>query len=108
MGQRLRYSILLLVLLAIGGLAAQAQVRTRGIDVSKYQGKVNWAKVAKDSTIRFVYIKATEGTSIQDPYYRTNIAGARKAELLVGSGQRDDNAPPRLPCLAGSLDGLDG
>lgn len=85
MGQRLRYSILLLVLLAIGGLAAQAQVRTRGIDVSKYQGKVNWAKVAKDSTIRFVYIKATEGTSIQDPYYRTNLAGARKAGLLVGS-----------------------
>jgi len=63
----------------------QAQVRTRGIDVSKYQGTINWTKVAKDSTIRFVYIKATEGTSIQDPMYRTNIAKARKAGLLVGS-----------------------
>lgn len=63
----------------------QAQVRTRGIDVSKYQGTINWTKVAKDSTIKFVYIKATEGASIQDPMYRTNITKARKAGLLVGS-----------------------
>lgn len=62
-----------------------AQVRHRGIDVSKYQGNINWTKVVKDSTIRFVYIKATEGTSIQDPYYRTNITKAKKAGLLVGS-----------------------
>lgn len=65
--------------------SAEAQVRTRGIDVSKYQGTVNWTKVAKDSTIRFVYIKATEGTSIKDPMYRTNITKAKKAGLLVGS-----------------------
>ena len=65
--------------------SVSAQVRTRGIDVSKYQGTVNWAKVAKDSTIKFVYIKATEGTSIQDPMYRTNITKAKKAGLLVGS-----------------------
>ena len=65
--------------------AVQAQVRTRGIDVSKYQGTINWTKVAKDSTIRFVYVKATEGTSIQDPMYRTNLTKAKKAGLLVGS-----------------------
>ena len=63
----------------------RAQVRTRGIDVSTYQGNINWTKVAKDSTIRFVYVKATEGTSIKDPYYSANIKGARKAGLLVGS-----------------------
>lgn len=64
---------------------AVAQVRHRGIDVSKFQGNINWTKVAKDSTIRFVYVRATEGTSIQDPYYKTNIKGASKAGLLVGS-----------------------
>ncbi len=64
---------------------AQAQVKTRGIDVSKFQGNINWTKVAKDKTVKFVYIKATEGTSIQDPYYKTNVAKARKAGLLVGS-----------------------
>ena len=66
-------------------ISAQAQVRTRGIDVSKFQGTVNWAKVAKDSTIKFVYIRATEGTSIQDAYYKTNLTKAKKAGLLVGS-----------------------
>ena len=80
---KFRCSILLLLCLA--GTAATAQVRTRGIDVSKFQGTVNWTKVAKDSTIRFVYIRATEGTSIQDAYYRTNLTKAKKAGLLVGS-----------------------
>lgn len=64
---------------------AIAQVRHRGIDVSKYQGTINWSKVARDSTIRFVYIKATEGTTLQDPRYRANLTGAKKAGLLVGS-----------------------
>lgn len=53
--------------------------------MSKFQGTVNWTKVAKDSTIKFVYIRATEGTSIQDAYYKTNISKAKKAGLLVGS-----------------------
>lgn len=62
-----------------------AQQHTRGIDVSKFQGNINWTRVARDSSVKFVYIKATEGTSIQDPYYKTNISKARKAGLLVGS-----------------------
>lgn len=85
MERRLNCRLLLVLVLSLCGIAAQAQVRTRGIDVSKYQGTINWARVAKDSTIRFVYVKATEGTSIQDPYYKTNIAKAKKAGLLVGS-----------------------
>ena len=76
---------LLMLILCLYTIGVQAQVRTRGIDVSKYQGTINWTKVAKDSTIRFVYIKATEGTSIQDPYYKTNLQAAKKAGLLVGS-----------------------
>ena len=82
MKSRCRLLLLLLCLFAVG---VQAQTRTRGIDVSKFQGNVNWTKVAKDSTIRFVYVRATEGTSIQDAYYKTNISKAKKAGLLVGS-----------------------
>ena len=92
-GERLKvkggWRSLLVVLLAftfhLSPSTLQAQVRTRGIDVSKYQGTINWTKVAKDSTIKFVYVKATEGASIQDPMYRTNITKAKKAGLLVGS-----------------------
>ncbi len=73
------------MLLCLCCVTAQAQVRHRGIDVSKYQGNINWTRVAKDSTIRFVYVKATEGTTIKDPYYRNNITKAKKAGLLVGS-----------------------
>lgn len=85
MATRSRCRLALLLLLLLLPAVLGAQVRTRGIDVSKYQGNINWTKVAKDSTIRFVYIKATEGTSIQDPFYRTNITKAKKASLLVGS-----------------------
>lgn len=81
MKQNLRYCILLIFALSLSISVAQ----TRGIDVSKYQGTINWTKVASDKTIKFVYIKATEGTTIQDPYYKTNIKNAKKAGLLVGS-----------------------
>ena len=81
---RFSYRLLLLIL-SLCALGAQAQIRTRGIDVSKFQGNINWTKVAKDSTIQFVYVRATEGTTIQDAYYKTNISKAKKAGLLVGS-----------------------
>lgn len=81
---KFRCNIALLALLLFS-FVASAQIRTRGIDVSKFQGNINWTKVASDSTIKFVYIRATEGTSIQDAYYRTNITKAKKAGLLVGS-----------------------
>ena len=74
----------MLLLLCLTGSAAVAQTRTRGIDVSKFQGTINWNKVARDSSIRFVYIRSTEGTSIQDPYSRSNVKNARKAGLKVG------------------------
>ena len=64
-------------------MGAQAQ-HTRGIDVSRFQGTINWTKVASDSTIKFVYVKATEGASMRDPNYSTNLSKARKAGLLAG------------------------
>ena len=84
MEMKLRCKIWML-LLCLCPIGVQAQQHTRGIDVSKFQGTINWTKVAKDSSVKFVYIKATEGTSIQDPYYKTNLTKAKKAGLLVGS-----------------------
>jgi len=60
---------------------AQAQ----GIDVSKYQGKINWKKVSKSKKVKFVYIRATEGTTIKDPRYKANVDSARKHKIYVGS-----------------------
>lgn len=57
----------------------------QGIDVSKYQGKINWEKVSKSKKVKFVYIRATEGTTIKDPRYKANIDSARKHNIYVGS-----------------------
>jgi GH25 family lysozyme M1 (1,4-beta-N-acetylmuramidase) len=45
-------------------IASQMPMRAsfpQGIDVSHYQGTINWAEVASKGVV-FVYIKATEGT----------------------------------------------
>ena len=73
------------VILVLVLLSATAAVHAQGIDVSKYQGKINWTKVSKSKKVKFVYIRATEGASIRDSYYKNNIDGARKAGILVGS-----------------------
>jgi len=46
-----------------------------GIDVSHYQGTMNWA-TAKNAGVEFAFIKATEGTTYTDPTFSTNWSGA--------------------------------
>jgi len=56
----------------------------KGIDVSHWQGDVDWTKV-KDSGIAFAFVKATEGTSYVDPNFEKNIENAHSAGLYVGA-----------------------
>lgn len=62
---------------------------TQGIDVSEYQGAVDWQKV-KNSGVKFVIIRCggrgfgTEGKLYQDKYFASNIKGASAAGLQVG------------------------
>ena len=55
----------------------------RGIDVSHHNGTIDWNQVAA-SDIRFVYIKASEGSTFQNPLFNDQYAGARGAGLKVG------------------------
>ena len=55
-----------------------------GIDVSHYQGQINWNEVARSSDVHYVYIKATEGAELEDNMFRSNLRGARRAGLKVG------------------------
>ncbi len=55
-----------------------------GIDVSRYQGTIDWAQVAASGQ-RFVIAKATEGLSYVDPTYAMNRAGAMAAGLVFGA-----------------------
>jgi len=58
-----------------------------GIDVSRHQGEIDWAavKIWKDHPIQFVYMKATEGATLQDKTYQHNLREARKQGFPVGS-----------------------
>ena len=56
-----------------------------GIDVSRYQGVIDWEAVAASNEICYAYMKATEGESLVDRMYRRNIQEARKAGFRVGS-----------------------
>ena len=55
-----------------------------GIDISHYQGLVDWEEVVKDE-IGYVYLKATEGASLVDETYERNLSEARRVGLKVGS-----------------------
>lgn len=55
-----------------------------GVDVSRYQGHINWFAV-RQAGIRFAYVKATEGGDIVDPMYYQNIRGAFAAKIRVGA-----------------------
>ncbi len=59
-----------------------------GIDVSSYQGEIDWQAVA-DSGISFAVIRAgyrgyTEGVLMEDTYFHQNMQGALDAGLDVG------------------------
>ena len=56
----------------------------RGIDVSHYQGYINWAEAARDAHVQFVYLKATEGSNYVDDTYQTNLREAHRHGLKVG------------------------
>ena len=55
-----------------------------GIDVSHYQGTVNWANV-RGAGCAFAFAKATEGTSVVDPTFAANWNGMKEAGLVRGA-----------------------
>lgn len=55
----------------------------QGIDVSGWQGNINYAEV-KNSGIEIVYMKSSEGTSFVDPYFNQNYTNAKANGLKVG------------------------
>jgi len=55
----------------------------KGIDVSHWQGDINWNLVKNDG-IYFSFIKVTEGVDYEDPKFAKNLKEAKKARVLVG------------------------
>ncbi|MGZ4149612.1 MAG: GH25 family lysozyme [Actinomycetota bacterium] len=73
-----------LVSLAPATPAVAARTTLPGIDVSNWQGTIDWSKVA-GAGIRFAVIKATEGKTYDDPYYAANLKGAMANGIVAGA-----------------------
>lgn len=55
-----------------------------GIDVSHYQGTINWPQIAAQD-IQFAYIKATEGEWLQDSMFCRNWKASKAAGIRRGA-----------------------
>lgn len=75
--------ILILILFVLEANIVYSQ-KYDGIDVSHHQGLINWNEVSKDKNIKFVYIKATEGSTYIDSRFKENIEGAIANNINVG------------------------
>jgi GH25 family lysozyme M1 (1,4-beta-N-acetylmuramidase) len=73
-----------LVLLASSASAAGTTAQSKGLDVSNWNGTINWATVAA-AGYRFAFGKATEGTSYTDATYTANRNGSESAGLVFGA-----------------------
>ena len=69
--------------LASGVEAEAAGAIAKGIDVSKYQGAINWSAVAAEG-YSFAFIKVGSAKSGLDPYFAANMVGANAAGLKTG------------------------
>jgi lysozyme len=66
------------------GVAKAHRHPIHGIDVSKWQGEIDWFEVKRAGTA-FAFIKATEGGDHLDERFRLNWEGARRAGVPRGA-----------------------
>jgi lysozyme len=71
------------------GIRIPGGFSVHGIDVSRYQSRVDWQRVKKmkvgDIRITFAFIKSTEGSWREDPEFGMNWENARKAGIIRGA-----------------------
>ncbi|GAA4343296.1 glycoside hydrolase family 25 protein [Flaviaesturariibacter amylovorans] len=71
------------------GITIPAQYPIHGIDVSRYQQGISWKAVREMNSdgirLGFAFIKATEGVSSVDPYFRRNWKRSRDAGIVRGA-----------------------
>ena len=67
----------------INDIVARAYT-VRGVDVSKYQGEIDWERIAEQN-IEFAFIKATEGSSHVDQKFAINWANSLKTDMKIGA-----------------------
>lgn len=71
------------------GIRIPGRYQVHGIDVSRYQDRVDWKRVrdmkVDDIRITFAFIKATEGSWMEDPWFEYNWENARSQGIIRGA-----------------------
>ena len=60
-------------------------MNTLGIDVSHWDGNINWPTVKAGGQVKFALIKATEGTGFVDDKFAPNKAGCQSVDMPWGA-----------------------
>ncbi len=76
--------LLMLIGVVTAPQAARAETALTGIDVSNWQGQIDWLTAAS-SGHAFVFAKATEGTTFTDVTFPLNRTGAALAGMRFGA-----------------------
>ena len=94
------------------GRASPKRLAVHGVDVSRWQGNINWERLRAQGA-NFVYIKATDGGDHLDPMFAKNWRGAHGAGLKRGAyhffywcrtaGEQADWFIRNVPRVAGAL-----
>ena len=69
---------------SLAAMAATSLALADGIDVSHWQGAINWTSVDR-AGVAFAFMKATESTTYTDTRFATNWAAARQAGIYRGA-----------------------
>ncbi len=56
----------------------------RGVDVSSYQGNIDWEIMEKNG-VDFAFIKASEGSSYRDRTFEKNVKNIKKTDIAAGA-----------------------
>ena len=94
------------------GKVSPKSFAVHGVDVSRWQGQIDWAKL-RGQGANFVYIKATDGGDHLDPMFKKNWRAAAQADLKRGAyhffywcrtaGEQADWFIRNVPKVAGAL-----
>lgn len=67
-----------------GSMPVVDNVQIKGIDVSKWQGNIDWTAVKNDG-VQFAMLRASYGSSTVDPTFETNYQNAKANGIAVGA-----------------------
>jgi GH25 family lysozyme M1 (1,4-beta-N-acetylmuramidase) len=96
-GATIALAALCLLLAGLTPGSAGAGTKAIGIDVSRFQGAIDWPSVA-GAGVRFAFVQASRGSGVDctvkptqcgaDPYFAVNRAAAESAGIRVGAYHR--------------------